>query len=85
MKKLLAILLAFAMMAGMLTACGGGGETPAGNKDDGVIRVWVGEESAEFYQKICNQYVADHSDFGYTVEVTNCSWRVPVKQANPSY
>ncbi len=49
---------------------GNGGEAPVKDaNDDGVIRVWVGEESAEFYQKICDQYVADHPDFGYTIEV----------------
>ncbi len=65
MKKLLACLLVLALAASMMTGCGGGG----GKKDDGVIRVWVGEESAEFYQKICNEYVAAHPDFGYTIEV----------------
>ena len=35
----------------------------------GTIRLWVGDESAEFYQKICNQYVQDHPDFGYEIEV----------------
>ncbi len=68
MKKLLTILLALAMLFS-LAACGGGGGGGGGAKDDGVIRVWVGEESAEFYQKICDQYIADHSDFGYTVDV----------------
>ena len=68
MKKLFALLLATAMLATLLVGCGGSG----GNnnvKDDGVIRLWVGEESAEFYQKVCNEYVAAHPDFGYTVEV----------------
>jgi len=68
MKKLFALLLAIAMLATLLVGCGGSG----GNnnvKDDGVIRLWVGEESAEFYQKVCNEYVAAHPDFGYTVEV----------------
>gem|GEM_PF-317832 len=37
--------------------------------DDGMIRVWVGEESAEFYQKLCDQYVADHPEFGYKIIV----------------
>ena len=65
MKRLLACLLVLAMAVAMLTGCGGGG----GAKDDGVIRVWVGEESAEFYQKVCDEYIAAHPDFGYKVEV----------------
>ncbi len=46
---------------------GGGSSAPAA--PGGVIRVWVGDESAAFYQKVCDQYVADHPDFGYTIEV----------------
>ncbi|MBR6322179.1 MAG: extracellular solute-binding protein, partial [Lachnospiraceae bacterium] len=65
MKRLLVLLLAAAMIAALLTGCSGGGKV----KDDGVIRVWVGEESAEFYQKICDKYIADHADFGYKIEV----------------
>ena len=66
MKKILAIVLALAMVLG-LAACGGGGDKK--DADDGVIRMWVGEESAEFYQKVCDEYAAAHSDFGYKVEV----------------
>ena len=65
MKKILAILLALVMVFG-LAACGGGDKKDA---DDGMIRVWVGEESAEFYQKICDEYASSHSDFGYKIEV----------------
>ena len=68
MKKVLALLLAFAMVF-CLAACGGGDSGNKGQKDDGVIRIWVGEESAEFYQKVCDEYIAAHSDFGYKVEV----------------
>ena len=66
MKKALALLLVFVLAATMLTGCGG---SSSGGKDDGVIRVWVGEESADFYQKVCDEYVAAHSDFGYKIEV----------------
>ena len=69
MKKILAFLLCAAMAATLLAGCGGGSNGGNNTPDDGVIRLWVGEESAEFYQKICDQYVADHSDFGYKIEV----------------
>ena len=76
MKKLMALVLAFVMLAALLSGCGGSGNTTAATEttaaseaDDGVIRLWVGEESAEFYQKTCDEYVAAHPDFGYTVEV----------------
>ncbi len=68
MKKLLAIVLILAMTVAVFTGCGKK-DGKAEIKDDGVIRVWVGEESAEFYQKACDAYIADHSDFGYKIEV----------------
>ena len=68
MKKLLAIVLVLAMTVAVFTGCGKK-DGKAEIKDDGVIRVWVGEESAEFYQKACDAYIADHSDFGYKIEV----------------
>ncbi len=71
MKKWIAALLAVVMSISMLTGCGGGNGGNGGNqvKDDGVIRIWVGEESAEFYQKVCDEYLAAHTDFGYKIEV----------------
>lgn len=68
MKKLTVLLLVLAMAASVFTGCGGG-EGGDKAKDNGVIRIWVGEESAEFYQKVCSEYAAAHPDFGYTVEV----------------
>ena len=65
MRKLLALLVASILAVSLLAGCSGGGKV----KDDGVIRVWVGEESAEFYQKICDEYIAAHADFGYKIEV----------------
>ncbi|MBR0232046.1 MAG: hypothetical protein IJQ53_07475 [Clostridia bacterium] len=74
MKKIIALLVLLAMSLAALAGCSGGnatgsnsGNTPGGN--GGVIRVWVGEESVEFYKKVCDEYVAAHSDFGFTVEV----------------
>ncbi|MBQ6550429.1 MAG: hypothetical protein IJL78_03385 [Lachnospiraceae bacterium] len=63
MKRITAIMLVLAMAVSLLAGCG------KKESDDGVIRVWVGEESAEFYQKIGDEYVAAHSDFGYKIEV----------------
>ena len=61
MKKTIAFCLLIALTVSLLAGCGSGGGK--------IIRVWVGEESVEFYQKVCDEYVAAHSDFGYTVEV----------------
>ena len=70
MKKQLVILLALAMVVSLLAGCGGSNAAEApGANDDGIIRVWVGEESAAFYQKVCDEYAAAHPDFGYKVEV----------------
>ncbi len=68
MKKLTAILLVLAMTLVLFTGCGGDSGKKE-EKDDGIIRVWVGEESAEFYQKVCDEYLAANSDFGYKIEV----------------
>ena len=65
MRKILALLVASVLAVSLLAGCSGGGKV----KDDGVIRVWVGEESAEFYQKVCYEYIAAHADFGYKIEV----------------
>lgn len=74
MKKIIALLVLLAMSLAAFAGCSGGnstgsnsGNTPGGN--GGVIRVWVGEESVEFYKKVCDEYVAANSDFGFTVEV----------------
>ncbi len=61
MKKVIAFVLILMFAVSLLASCGGAG--------DKIIRVWVGEESVEFYQTLCNEYVAAHPDFGFTVEV----------------
>lgn len=69
MKKIFGLLM-IVMMAVAMTGCGssdsGSGSNASGNKE---IVVWVGEESAEFYQKVCDDYVSNNPDFGYTVTV----------------
>jgi arabinogalactan oligomer/maltooligosaccharide transport system substrate-binding protein len=83
MKKLIVCILVLALAASLFVGCGGnettpaeggqqqqqGQQQPAKANDDGMIRVWVGEESAEYYQKACDEYVAAHPDFGYKIEV----------------
>jgi len=54
--------LLLVMTVSVLAGCGSSG-------DDGVIRIWVGEESVEFYQALCDEYLAAHSDFGYKIKV----------------
>ena len=62
MKRIVSVLLLAAMLVGCLTACGKkGGSTN--------IIIWVGEESAQYYQKVCDDYKAAHPDFKYTIEV----------------
>ena len=63
MKKIIALLLLLIMSVSAFAGCG------QSEEEDRVIRVWVGEESVEFYQTLCDEYVASHSDFGYTVVV----------------
>ena len=63
MKKIIALVLLLVMAVSVFAGCG------SAKEEDKVIRVWVGEESVEFYQTLCDEYVAAHSDFGYTVVV----------------
>ena len=67
MRKLIVALLVVSMLAFVFAGCGEGGGTTVA--DDGTIRIWVGEESASFYQDVCNEYLAAHPDFGYKIEV----------------
>ena len=62
MKRIIALFLLLVMTVSVLAGCGSSG-------DDGVIRIWVGEESVEFYQALCDEYLAAHSDFGYKIKV----------------
>ena len=61
MKKFLSVLMVV-LMACLLFGCGGG----SGKSNE--IVVWVGEESADFYQEVCNKYVEDN-ELPYTITV----------------
>ena len=67
MKRIMKLLLALMIIIG-LTACGGSGGSKSGNESKDIV-VWVGEESAEFYQKVVDEYVNKQSDFPYTITV----------------
>ena len=47
----------------LLAGCGGGA-----SGGDTQITIWVGDESQEFYQTVCNEYIAAHPDFGFTIK-----------------
>lgn len=63
MKKVIASILLLIMIVTVCASCGGSGGT------DKTIRVWVGEESVVFYKKVCEEYLAEHPDFGFTIDV----------------
>lgn len=60
-KSLLVLPLSLALTAGLLAGCGG-----TGSKE---ITVWVGNESTEFYKKVCAEYKEAHPEFGYDIKV----------------
>ncbi|MBR0462155.1 MAG: extracellular solute-binding protein [Erysipelotrichaceae bacterium] len=64
MKKFISVLMVV-LMACLLFGCGGGNGGSSKNKE---IVVWVGEESADFYQEICNKY-AEENELPYTITV----------------
>ena len=63
MKKVIASILLLIMIVSVFASCG------ASSSTDNVIRVWVGEESVAFYKAVCEEYLTDHPDFGYTIDV----------------
>lgn len=67
MKKIISLLLTLFMIT-CLVACGSEGSS-GNKKGSSEIVVWVGEESAEFYQGVCDKYVEEHPDLGYTITV----------------
>lgn len=58
LKKILAAAVLLAGSMATMTACG-----------SSVITIWVGEESATFYQEKCDSYVESHPDFKYKIKV----------------
>lgn len=83
MKKLLALMLAVLMLASVLAACGGNnnnttsssGGTSTGNgdiffgEDNITLLVWAPEAAVQLTQKMCDDFVAAHSDKTITIEV----------------
>ena len=63
MKKVIATILLLIMIVTVFSSCGGS------KGSDNVIRVWVGEESVSFYKAVCDEYLASHPDFGFTIDV----------------
>lgn len=57
--RLLATLFLLGTAATTLASCG----------EKEIISVWVGNESAEFYQKVCNEFLAANPDFNFDIEV----------------
>ena len=60
MKKIL-LLMITAIVCFCMFSCG--------DANSKKIVIWVGEESAKFYQDICAEYLTEHSDFGFEIEV----------------
>ena len=67
MKKIIRMLLIGLLTITMVACSSGSGGSATVSRN--VIVIWVGEESAEFYQKVCDDYVASQSDFPYTITV----------------
>ena len=67
MKRIISLLLTLFMIT-CLVACGSDGSS-GNKKGSSEIVIWVGEESAEFYQGVCDKYVEEHPDLGYTITV----------------
>ena len=64
MKKLISVLMVI-FLATVLFGCGGDGDKKSSSNE---IVIWVGEESADFYQKVCDEYKAQN-DLSYTITV----------------
>ena len=59
-RKAFSIAVLSSLLLGALSACGNSG--PA-------ITIWVGGESAKFYQKVATNFFKEHSEYGYRAVV----------------
>ena len=85
MKKLIALLLAVLMLAGILAACGGnttptsgGNDTPSGNdtpddpfygEDNIKLLVWAPENAVELTQQLCKDFIAMYPEKTIEIDV----------------
>lgn len=84
MKKTFALILALAMMLGMLAGCsssndnetqnpsGGGTNAPAGNGEvrDVKLKVWVPEEDLEITQQMAESFNAAHPEYNFSIDLS---------------
>jgi len=83
MKKVIALLMAVWMIAGMLAACSGtpAETTPsaaenvqaavpeiAAAKEKVTLKVWADQGELELIEKLCNEFAAEHTEKEYTFE-----------------
>ena len=61
-NRLLGVALLATATVSCLTGCGK-------DKEKGTLSVWVGNESATFYQTVCNEFLQQNPDFNYVIEV----------------
>jgi len=58
------LLITAALVAGMIIPL-----SSCSSKASNVITIWVGEESATFYQSVCDEFLKENEDFGYGIKV----------------
>lgn len=59
----LAMLCGLALSMATLSACGGSSKKE-------TISVWVGDDSTDFYQEKCNEFIENNPDFPYDIKVS---------------
>jgi arabinogalactan oligomer / maltooligosaccharide transport system substrate-binding protein len=72
-KKLLLSFMMLITMLLLITGCGSDsgstGQGDAKNSETVTLKVWVDPESGEFYQKVVDQFIKEHPDKKYNIEV----------------
>ena len=74
MKKLLTLLLAFAMLF-VLAACGGSpapdssSPAPSGERQQVSIRVWAAQEDQALTRQFADQFIAQNTDYDVTIDL----------------